>query len=146
MNLINLTPHAINILAGDFEFDAAAKCYRVPTIARVSAYDAETGYWRTDPDPTPVPALIIESTGIARCAVQDTDLPALDVDGTPVPCCGVTFGAIEGLPEPQEDTIYIVSAIVANAGRAQGRTDLAVPARMVRDEAGHVLGCLALAR
>lgn len=128
MNIINLTPHAISIMAGEFVFDAAAKCYRVPAGAIA-----------------PAPALIIESTGIARCAVQDTDLPALDVDGTPVPCCGVTFGAIEGLPAPVDGTIYIVSAIVANAGRAQGRTDLAVPARMVRDEAGHILGCLALA-
>lgn len=128
MKLINLTPHAVTLLAEGFAvFDGKAKCYRLPDGVE--------------------PFVLAEfpSDGIARCAVQDTDLPALDVEGTPVPCCGVTFGAIEGLPDPVDGTMYIVSAIVANAARAQGRHDVVVPARMVRDGEGKVLGCLAFA-
>lgn len=42
--------------------------------------------------------------------------------------CSVTFGDIVGLPAPEEDTIYIVSAIVLNAAKAKGRQDCVAPA------------------
>lgn len=128
MRLVNLTPHAITLIAEGFAvFDNKSKCYHMPDGLR------------------PFVLMEFPSEGIARCAVQDTDLPALDVEGTLVPCCGVTFGAIEGLPDPVDGTMYIVSAIVANAARAQGRRDVVVPARMVRDAEGKIIGCLAFA-
>lgn len=42
--------------------------------------------------------------------------------------CSVTFGDIVELPAPEEDTIYIVSAIVLNAAKAKGRQDCVAPA------------------
>lgn len=130
MKLVNLTPHAVTLLAEGFAvFDGKAKCYRLPSTM------------------TPFVLAEFPSAGVARCAVSETLLGEQDVDGIDfaVPFVGVTFGEIEGLPAPDGDTIYIVSAIVANAARAQGRHDVVVPARMVRDNEGKVLGCLAFA-
>ena len=55
-----------------------------------------------------------------------------------------SFTEIEGLPEPQENTIYIVSALVA--GAAKDRDDLVVPNDIVRDDKGRIIGCRSLAR
>lgn len=46
-------------------------------------------------------------------------------------CCGIStvfYGEIENLPEPEEDTIYIVSAMVLTAAKEKGRTDVVAPA------------------
>jgi hypothetical protein len=42
--------------------------------------------------------------------------------------CSQEFGEIQGLPEPQVGTLYIVSALVLAAGKEAGRTDLVAPA------------------
>ena len=52
------------------------------------------------------------------------------------------FGEPEGLPAYEEGTFYIVSQIVKSA--LPYRTDLLVPAEMVRDAAGNVVGCKSL--
>ena len=42
-------------------------------------------------------------------------------------CCGIStvfYGEIENLPEPEEGTIYIVSAMVLAAAKEKGRTDV----------------------
>lgn len=46
-------------------------------------------------------------------------------------CCGIAtvfYGEIENLPEPEEGTIYIVSALVLAAAKEKGRTDIVAPA------------------
>lgn len=88
--------------------------------------------------------LTIPSHGVARCAVEEE---SFGKDENSIPLIGMKFGQVEGLPAPAPapDTGYIVSAIVANAARAQGRMDVAVPARLVRNEAGIIVGCSALA-
>jgi hypothetical protein len=63
-------------------------------------------------------------------------------DGTPT--SKTEFGQPEGLPEFQEGVFYIVSQIVKNA--LPERTDLLVPAEVVRDEAGAIVGCKSLGR
>jgi hypothetical protein len=45
-----------------------------------------------------------------------------DANGVATP----TFGAVEGLPEPQENTLYIVSGMVLSA--VKDRDDLVAPA------------------
>ena len=45
-------------------------------------------------------------------------------------CCGIStvfYGKIENLPEPEEGTIYIVSAMVLAAAKEKGRTDVVHP-------------------
>ena len=55
--------------------------------------------------------------------------------------CSVVYGEIEGLPAPQKDTIYIVSAMVLSANST--RTDLVAPASghpdTIRNEKGHIV-------
>lgn len=61
-------------------------------------------------------------------------------DGTPT--SRTTFGKPDGLPEFQEGTFYIVSQLVKNA--LPDRKDLLVPAEVVRDEKGNIIGCRSL--
>lgn len=59
-----------------------------------------------------------------------------------IPLVRSEYGVVEGLPEPVEDTIYIVSGMVRAALPA--RTDIASPAILVRDAMGKIVGCEAL--
>jgi hypothetical protein len=52
------------------------------------------------------------------------------------------FGEPEGLPELVPGTYLIVSQLVKSA--LPERTDLVVPAEMVRDENGRIVGCRSL--
>lgn len=73
-----------------------------------------------------------------RCSV--TRETVSNIAGIPVNKS--VFGEVVGLPEYQEGTIYIVSRVVAEAAR---RSDLYIVDDAVRDEAGRIIGCRALA-
>jgi hypothetical protein len=68
-----------------------------------------------------------------------------DCDGIPV--TKTTFGHVEGLPDPQQETIYIVSLLVQQ--RVPHRSDVyrpdTGPSSVVRDAAGQIVGVKALA-
>jgi len=54
-----------------------------------------------------------------------------------------TFGVVEGLPEPQDGVVYLVSALVAGRPEVAGRNDVFVPGTgpkdgAVRDGAGQI--------
>jgi hypothetical protein len=51
-----------------------------------------------------------------------------------------TFGEVEGLPEPEEGVMYIVSALCMNA--CPERDDLLSPGNLLRDENGKPAGCV----
>ena len=51
-----------------------------------------------------------------------------------------TFGEVEGLPEPEEGTIYIVSALTLNA--VANRLDVVAPGNLQRDQDGNPIGCI----
>lgn len=57
-----------------------------------------------------------------------------------------TYGDINGLPEPKEGTVYIVSSMVMSLAVKQGRTDVYAPCDFVRDEEGKIVGCKSLCR
>ena len=83
----------------------------------------------------------LPSEGLARCATLEQQIDVID---------GVrvnhrTFGEVSGLPEPQEGTVFIVSALVAQA-IAGKRDDVYIVDETVRDEEGKIIGCNALAR
>jgi len=69
--------------------------------------------------------------------VQDTPL-----DG--IPTSKTIFGEPEGLPDFVEGTFYIVSQLIKST--LPGRTDLLVPAEVVRDKSGRIIGCKSLGR
>lgn len=61
-----------------------------------------------------------------------------------IPVSATEFGEISNLPKEIAGTIYIVSAIVANA--AKNRSDLFIVNETVRDENGRIIGAQSIAR
>lgn len=78
------------------------------------------------------------SQGMARCATLTE--PDGELGGIPV--VRQAFGPVSGLPEPQDDTIYIVSMVVAQHPDVRGRADVVAPntSQAVRDAGGAIIG------
>lgn len=73
--------------------------------------------------------------------VSSVELP---IEGDfPFEAVKVEYGDVFDLPDPEEGVILIVSKMCADARPA--RRDLWYPARLVRDDAGRIVGCDALA-
>ena len=83
------------------------------------------------------PVQTIESSGVARCATNKKTVS--HINGIPVN--STTFGQVENLPAPADDTVYIVSRLVLSA--CPDRQDLVVPDDLVRDSQGRIIGCRA---
>ena len=84
---------------------------------------------------------IIKSEGLARVVVSETPNGTIQVDGSPIPLVRVEFGEIEGLPDAEQGTVFIVSSIVKEA--AKERNDLVAPdtgKSCIRNAAGQILG------
>lgn len=102
MNIVNLTPHTLNIHTNNGNIIDVAPS---GIIARVV-----TGREELEP---------IAGISVSRAS----------------------FGAIEGLPEPADDTIYVVSGMVL---ARTNRQDVFSPGELIRDEKERVIGCLGL--
>lgn len=85
--------------------------------------------------------LVIESSGVARCVAHTVRVGT--IQGTNIPITETRFGEVTGLPEPEENTILIVSRIVAEAV-ALTRIDCFIVNETVRDECGRIIGCKSL--
>jgi hypothetical protein len=110
MNIVNLTPHALNLM----------------------------------PEGPDGPTVTIPPSGqVARCAVDRVQVDTVSVDGISVPVNQTRFGEVSDLPDPQPDTIFVVSALVAQA--VPDRQDVFITDDAVRDEQGRIIGCRALA-
>jgi len=91
------------------------------------------------------PVVTIPPSGqVARCTVDRVQVDTVTVDGISVPVNQTRFGKVENLPEPQEGTIFIVSALTAQA--VPEREDVFITDDAVRDEQGRIIGARALAR
>lgn len=80
----------------------------------------------------------IQPDGLVRLKMQTESFG--EIDGVPI--TGTTFGEPEGLPGFEHGNYYIVSQIVKSA--LVERTDLLVPAELVRDDKGSIVGCKSL--
>lgn len=84
---------------------------------------------------------VIEPSGetirLSQSTVQDTPIGG-------VPTSRTVYGDPEGLPPKADGVFYVVSQLVKSA--LPGRSDLLVPAEMVRDEKGQIIGCRSLGR
>ena len=100
---------------------------------------------------TPHPIHIVDATGevvktLPLCPKEELirlaseTVSAGEVAG--VPLSKTVFGEPTGLPPFQEGTYYVVSQLVKSALPERG--DLLVPAEMVRDERGQIIGCRSL--
>jgi len=85
--------------------------------------------------------LTVEPSGqVARCSVTREKVG--EINGIPVNRS--RFGEVENLPEPKEGTIYIVSALTAQA--VPEREDVYITDDAVRDDQGQIIGCRALGK
>lgn len=85
--------------------------------------------------------LTVEPSGtIARVSSSITKTG--EIAGLPV--TETVFGDVQDLPEQKDDTIYLVSSLVAQ--RVPDRKDVFIPAESVRDSAGRIIGCRSLGR
>jgi len=77
---------------------------------------------------------------VARVSATAQQVGSVEIDGFSFPVVKTVFGDVQGLPEPQEDTVYIVSTLVLSA--AQGRNDLVAPntGAAIRDADGKIVG------
>lgn len=80
-----------------------------------------------------------DSEGPARVMVRH--VPVTNVAGVPI--WRTEPVSIVGLPDPEPDTAYIVSKVVADALRGK-RHDLLVPDVLIRDEEGRIKGARGL--
>ena len=85
--------------------------------------------------------LVVEPSGqVARLSAKTVVIG--DIDG--IPLTTTEFGELEGLPEPEEGTLYIVSQLVAQ--QVPERQDVVIPNESVRDDKGRIIGCRSLGR
>ena len=98
---------------------------------------------------TPHPIVIVSDDGnvirtinpagtIARVSART--IRTGEFDG--IPLSATEFGEVVDLPEPIEDTVFVVSSIVAS--RVPHRSDVLIPNESVRDEKGRIIGCRSL--
>ena len=81
---------------------------------------------------------------IPRLTEQQNKINSVIVNGIEIDIMSKSFLEPEGLPEPKENTIFIVSALVA--GAVKNRDDLVIPNDIIRDDKGNIIGCRNLAR
>ena len=86
------------------------------------------------------PILTVEPSGVIARAKQTRTLCG-NIAGIPINQCA--YGTVQGLPEPAKETIYVVSAITAQA--CPEREDVYIVDDSVRDENGRIIGVRALA-
>lgn len=151
--IINLTPHAINLNNGTAFSPSGA-------VARVSTkFNSSMGC----PADARTAGACAEASDLGFC-MQDclyteriiNDAVTCDCDecrngggcGHWIEASHITifsqeFGKIEGLPDPQPDTFFLVSGLVLEAAKAVGRTDCLAPAtghpEVKRNAQGHII-------
>ena len=94
------------------------------------------------------PILTIEpEVQIARVSSMTIYTDPVEFNGVSIPQAQVVFSKVEGLPNLEEDTLYIVSAITVNAFKSHGKDtkQLRLVADTVRNEQGQIVGALSLA-
>lgn len=81
-------------------------------------------------------AVTFEPSGkIARVSQRDVRVGSIG----DIPLFETYYGMIDGLPEPEQDTYYIVSGLVL--AQATDRDDVIAPNGFVRDTEGKIIGC-----
>ena len=131
MKIKNLTPHAICIFT-------TSQCteQKKGNYTTLVLNDGEK------------PVLTIEpEKQIARVSSKTIYTDPIEINGVSIPQSKIVFGEIEGLSNLEEDTLYIVSAITANAFKAHGHdtTQLRLVADTIRNDQGQIVGALSLA-
>ena len=89
--------------------------------------------------------LTVQPSGqLARCQEVPVHVGATEVEGASIPLIRKTFGELQGLPDPEPETIYLVSALAAQPAWKLGRGDVYTVGDPVRDDQNRVVGCRSL--
>ena len=91
--------------------------------------------------------VVFPSIGSARVNMNRAFTPSIELDtfedqsNLYIPTATLELIDIDGLPEPVDGTLYIVSSIVLDACRKIGRTDCIAPDtdKAMRNEQGHII-------
>ena len=88
--------------------------------------------------------VIPPSGRVARVATQETLANPILAPGSAdtIPVVVRTFGAVQDLPDPAPNTVYLVSSLVLSALAGSGRTDVLAPdtgPTAVRDDQGRII-------
>ena len=86
--------------------------------------------------------ITLPSEGNARVSVTEKMVSTVDSGQGLVDYYVEEFGQVEGLPDPEPNTVLIVSRLVYDA--CPDRDDLVYPVGLLRDELGRVIGCRGL--
>ena len=85
--------------------------------------------------------IIPPSGAVARCETQEVLIGRVNE----VDIYKINYGKVTGLPPANKNTVYITSALVAQAVKEM-RNDVLIPNDFVRDEKGVIIGCRSLAQ
>ncbi len=123
MNVVNLTPHAINIYRDGLSG---------PELAITIEPSGEVARCTVERE---------ETAQVSFVNGQDTRISS----GEPgVVFYATKYGKVTGLADPDGETVYIVSLLVKQA--CPDRQDLTSPGELLRNEAGQPIGCYGLTR
>ena len=87
------------------------------------------------------PILVVEPSGaVARVSTRTETIGSI----AGIPVTQTVFGEVEGLPDPKDGVVYIVSSLVAQ--RCADREDVFIPNEPIRDDKGRIIGCKSLGR
>lgn len=117
--VINLTPH--------------------PIIVAVTV-NGEEVFYKIPPERTSIARVKTNNPVIQQLTVPHTYYSGSSGSELQIPVSQVVYAGVNNLPEPQDDVVYIVSAIVATA--CKERTDVFAPdtgASAVRGENGNIV-------
>lgn len=87
--------------------------------------------------------VVLEAEGIIRVETEATEVGDVLFPGPPpvtLPLVQVRHIGVRDMPQPEEDTLYVVSSIVAEFLQ---RDDVVAPGRVERDSRGYVSACRA---
>ena len=89
--------------------------------------------------------VVIKASGmLARVSTETIRTGEVNVNGMAIPLTETRFGEVEGLPAPEDGTVFVVSSLVAQ--RCKNRNDVFIPNESVRDDKGRIIGCRSLGR
>ena len=124
--IVNLTPHALVLLAEDPAGEVAGS----------------VGFGRGARQAQFRVVAELASEGVARATTSVEAAGTVEVNGQSVPVTKTVFGGTGDLPAPADGVRLVVSLITASAAQAEGRptNDLLVVGEAVRDDAGRIIG------
>lgn len=110
-------------------------------------YSGECLIVNLTPHPVTIGSVTIDPEDIpARASAKREKIASVKIEGNdnPTSINVVTFGDIEGLPDPKPQIFYLVSRIVAEA--CPDRKDLLMVDETIRDEKGRIVAASSLSQ